>query len=82
MQLLRGLLTAVSERTAMQIAWCKLCHVDERHSTGIETEQEHIPCKFHAWGQAQIQIFQLLDDFQGKGTLDGLVDAGIDVLER
>ena len=61
----------------MQIAWCKLCHIDERHPTGIETEQEHIPCKLQTGVQTQVQLFQLLDDFQGECPLDGLVDAGI-----
>lgn len=53
----------------MQIAWCKLCHIDERHPTGIETEQEHIPCKLQTGVQTQVQLFQLLDDFQGSARL-------------
>ena len=56
--------------------------IDERHPTGIETEQEHIPCKLQTGVQTQVQLFQLLDDFQGECPLDGLVDAGIYMLER
>ena len=52
------------------------------HPTGIETEQEHIPCKLQTGVQTQVQLFQLLDDFQGECPLDGLVDAGIYMLER
>ena len=79
--LLRCLLSSVYEHTPIQIAMGKLCHVDERHAAGVETEHENIPCKLHARVSAQIQRFQLFDDFQREGSLDGLVNASIYVFE-
>ena len=80
-QLLTGLTTAIGDVSVFEVRFFEKCHVDETHSTEVETHQEHIASIVKRGIEGQVQCFDFLDDRQRQGSFNRLVNSGIDVLE-
>ena len=46
-KLLVGLLTTIGKNAVLKVFLLEVCHIDKRHSTGIETEHKHIARIIH-----------------------------------
>ncbi len=80
-KLLTGLLPLVDEIAAAEVGRGEIGHVDERHAPGVEAEHEHVAGESQLGAVSEVETLQAAYLAQADGTLDGLVDAHIDMAE-
>ena len=80
-ELLSGLVPAVTQYAVLQVGFLQISHVDERHATGVKRKEEHILCQFPMRLSRQVKFLDAPDVLQGYGAFHGLVHSRIDMPE-
>ena len=78
---LPGLLTAVGEVVALEVAFLQVGDVGKRHAAGVEAEEEDVAREVvggEGWQGVGLEFLKLVDS---DGSLDGLGCACVDVGE-
>ena len=78
---LPGLLTAVGEVVALEVAFLQVGDVGKRHAAGVEAEEEDVACEVVGGVGWQGVGFEFLQFADIDGSLDGLGYACVDVGE-
>lgn len=81
-KLLAGLTTAIRDIAVFEVCLFQKRHINEAHSSEIETHKEHITGIVQRRSKRQIQRLDFLDDCQRQCSIDCLVHSGIDMAER
>lgn len=69
-------------RAVLDVRFGQVVHVNERHSTCVETEQEEVPHEGQAGTVIRFQAYQPGNNMFADSPFPSLVDVGVDFAER